>query len=245
VTSAPHDMLVLAGGAGTRLRSVVNAVPKPMAPVAGRPFLEYVFDYWIDQGVRRFVLSLGYMGELIKRHFGASYRSAEVYCVEEPCPLGTGGAIRLALQEFEWSGRHVLVANGDTWFEVGLISLCHDACKSGMPVTIALKGMEINDRYGGVSVDGNGLVTAFGVNVKKNCLINAGYYLLDVEVVSGLLRKYPAKFSFEDDFLNVLAEKKQIASSIQDNIFLDIGVPSDYHKAAGVVRSYQFKGPIV
>lgn len=245
MTSIPYDMLILAGGAGTRLRSVVNAVPKPMAPVAGRPFLEYVFDYWIDQGVRRFVLSLGYMGEFIKDHFGANYRSAEVFCVEEPFPLGTGGAIRLALQEFDWRGRHILVANGDTWFEVGLISLWHDACKNGMPVTIALKAMEINDRYGSVSVDGNGLVTAFGVDANKNCLVNAGCYLLDVKVVLGLLLKYPDKFSFEDNFLNLLAEKKQIASSIQNNVFLDIGVPGDYHKAADVVKSYKSKGLIV
>ena len=137
------------------------------------------------------------------------------------------------------------MANGDTWFEVGLILLWHDACRSGMPVTIALKGMEINDRYGSVSVDGNGLVTAFGVDAKKNCLVNAGCYLLDVKVVLGLLLKYPDKFSFEGDFLNLLAEKKQVASSIQNNVFLDIGVPVDYHKAADVVKSYKSKGLIV
>ncbi|MDC0986210.1 nucleotidyltransferase family protein [Alphaproteobacteria bacterium] len=240
--SMPQEMLILVGGAGTRLRSVVNDVPKPMAPVAGRPFLEYLLDYWIDQGVGRFVLSLGYKGESIKEYFGTRYRNAEISCIQESSPLGTGGAIRMGLQEINWNGGHILLANGDTWFEVDLTALTLDACQHGKPVTIALKTIEINDRYGGVTRDDSGLVTAFGVLSKKNCLINAGCYLIEMQALLGYLRDYPEKFSFEDDVLKPLAVKKQIASSIQNNIFLDIGIPADYHKATEVVGCYKFKG---
>lgn len=236
----PQEMLILVGGAGTRLRSVVNDVPKPMAPVAGRPFLEYLLDYWIDQGVRRFVLSVGYKGNYIKEHFGTRYKNAEVFCIHESSPLGTGGAIRMALQEIHWNGNYILLANGDTWFEVNLSTFADDAEHYVKPVTIALKAIEDNDRYGGVVVDG-GLVTDFGVQSKKNCLINGGCYLLDIKFLSEFMRTFPDKFSFEEDVLKLLAAQNQVAASIQRNVFLDIGIPEDYKKAAEIVGHYKSK----
>lgn len=237
----PREMLILAGGFGTRLRSVVSDVSKSMAPVAGRPFLEYLLDYWIDQGVCRFVLSIGYKGDSIKEHFGAGYRNAEVSYVHESSPLGTGGAIRMVLREVPWNGNYILMANGDTWLEVNLTVLVHDACQHGKPVTIALKTIESNDRYGGVTIDDCGLVTAFGVESRKNCLINAGCYLLDIQAISDLLRPYPEQFSFEEDLLKPLSTQGQVASSMQNNIFLDIGTPEGYHKAAEIIGRYNFK----
>jgi len=241
---APQEMLILAGGAGTRLRSLVSDVPKPMAPVAGRPFLEYLLRYWIDQGILRFVLSLGYMGDSIKEHFGTRYGNAEISYVQESSPLGTGGAIRMALQEINWNSGHILLANGDTWFEVDLTALVHDACQHDLPLTIALKAIEVNDRYGAVNVDDCGFVTAFGVQRKRNCLINAGCYLLEIQALLVLLQDYPKTFSFEDDLLTVLVTKKLISSSIQNRVFLDIGIPPDYQKANAVVGCYKFKGDI-
>lgn len=241
ITSVPREMLLLAGGFGTRLRSVVNDVPKPMAPVAGRPFLEYLLDYWIDQGVRRFVVSVGYKGDSIKEHFGTVYRNAEVSFVHESSPLGTGGAIRMALKEISWNGDYILLANGDTWFEVDLPVLAHDACQQDKPVTIALKSIESNDRYGGVTIDAAGLITAFGVQSQRNCLINAGCYLLDVQAVSSLVRSYPGQFSFEEDLLKPLSAQGQVASSVHNNNFLDIGIPEDYQKATEVIGRYNFK----
>jgi D-glycero-alpha-D-manno-heptose 1-phosphate guanylyltransferase len=85
--------IVLAGGLGTRLRSVVPDLPKPMAPIKGRPFLEYQLDYWIAQGVDRFVLSLGYRHEVIVEHFGNSYQGVKLDYVVEPTPLGTEAAL--------------------------------------------------------------------------------------------------------------------------------------------------------
>jgi len=240
--SMPNEMLVLAGGFGTRLKSVVSDVPKPMAPVSGRPFLEYLLDYWVDQGVRRFVLSVGYKGDSIKEHFGTCYRNTEVSYVHESSPLGTGGAIRMALQQIHWNGDHILLANGDTWFEGDLTALAHAASQHNKPVTIALKAIEFNNRYGGVTIDDSGLITAFGVESQKKCLINAGCYLLDIQALSGALRAYPEQFSFEEDMLKPLAAQKQVASSIQNNVFLDIGIPADYQKAAEIIGCYKFKG---
>lgn len=109
--------IILAGGMGTRLRSAVPDLPKPMAPIHERPFLEHQMDYWIGQGVSRFIVSVGYMKEVIMDHFGASYRATPLtYAIEEE-PLGTGGGLLLAAQGLSET---FLVLNGDTFFEVDL-----------------------------------------------------------------------------------------------------------------------------
>jgi D-glycero-alpha-D-manno-heptose 1-phosphate guanylyltransferase len=240
MTSMPYEMLILAGGFGTRLRAVVNDVPKPMAPVAGRPFLEYLMDYWIGQGVSRFVLSLGYKGDLIQAHFGNSYNHAEISYIQESMPLGTGGAVRMALEEVLWNNAFILITNGDTWFEVDLPSLSSDAEHYVKPISMALKLMEDNNRYGGVAVE-NGLVTNFGVQEKDNCLINGGCYLIDVKFLSEFMRQLPESFSFEDEVLKPFAFNNQLAASMQNNVFLDIGIPEDYQKAAEVLSNYKFE----
>lgn len=239
MTSMPHEMLILAGGFGTRLRSVVNDVPKPMAPVAGRPFLEYLMDYWIDQGIGHFVLSLGYKGDFIREHFGSGYRLAEISYIQESTPLGTGGAIRRALEEIDWNSNYILIANGDTWFEVDLPSLSADAEHAIKPISIALKTIEDNDRYGGVAID-DGLVTEFGVQKKKNCLINGGCYLIDAVFLTNFMKNLPTQFSFEDEVLKPLAADKQVSASIQNHVFLDIGIPEDYQRTADVFGDYKF-----
>jgi D-glycero-alpha-D-manno-heptose 1-phosphate guanylyltransferase len=235
----PREMLILAGGMGTRLRSVVDDVPKPMAPVLGKPFLKYLLDYWIEQGVNRFVLAVGYRGDSIIEHFGESYRSAKLSYVHESCPLGTGGAIRMALQETTWGGDYILLSNGDTWFEVDLPQFTLDANQCSKPVTIALKVIQVNDRYSGVELNDRGLISNFGVESQKSCVINGGCYLLDITFISQFLRHFPDMFSFEEEVLKPLAAVNQIASSLQNHVFLDIGVPEDYRKATDVVGHYQ------
>ena len=91
--------LILAGGLGTTLRSEVPDLPKPLAPIHGRPFLEYQMDFWIEQGVDIFVLSIGYLHEKVIGHFGHSYRNAKLDYVIEETPLGTGGGLMLALDK--------------------------------------------------------------------------------------------------------------------------------------------------
>ena len=232
----PFEMLILAGGFGTRLRSVVNGVPKPMAPVAGRPFLEYLLDYWISQGIRRFVLSTGYLGHVIQEHFGNAYRGAEINYVHEQSQLGTGGALRRALNEIAWSGDVALMTNGDTWFPVYLCHLVSDAAQQQKPITIALKTMAKNERYSGVEINLDRSVKSFGINTDSRTLINAGCYLFDVSILGQALTDFPETFSLENDFLAGYAAKGLVGSSIQEQSFLDIGIPEDYLKASELLK---------
>ncbi len=228
-------MLILAGGFGTRLRSVVSNVPKPMAPVEGRPFLAYLIDHWIGQGIRRFRLSTGHLAEVIESYFGDSYGGASIAYIHEVSPLGTGGALRLALNSADWPNDMALVTNGDTWFPVSLEQLCADAILQKTPVTLAVKMVDENNRYGGVSIDENGKINSFGVKSEGPCFINGGCYLVDtLEIMSELL-KFPISFSFENDFLPSYAGAGCVGSSLQSQPFLDIGIPDDYGRAASFV----------
>ncbi len=231
-TNQPSEMLILAGGFGTRLKSVVSDVPKPMAPIAGRPFLAYLLDFWISQGIQRFVLSTGYLGDVIHTYFGKTYRDAVIDYVHEQTPLGTGGALRLALNSVSWSNETALIANGDTWFPVALKQLCEDAERQNLPITLALKTIEKNDRYGGVQVGADGKVKLFGVQTQGQTHINAGCYLLKVGTLKQALAQMPSTFSLEGDFLPLYATKRLVGSSLQNHPFLDIGIPEDYQKAS-------------
>lgn len=231
-TNQPSEMLILAGGFGTRLKSVVSDVPKPMAPIAGRPFLAYLLDHWIGQGIQRFVLSTGHLGNVVHAYFGETYHGAVIDYVHEQSPLGTGGALRLALNSVSWAKETALMANGDTWFPVDLKQLCDDAKRQNLPITLALKTIGKNDRYGGVNVSKDGKVKLFGVKSEGQTHINAGCYLLNVGTLKQALAEMPETFSLEGDFLPLYAANGLVGSSLQDQPFLDIGIPEDYQKAS-------------
>lgn len=235
-SNQPSEILILVGGFGTRLRSVVSNVPKPMAPIAGRPFLEYLLNYWISQGIQRFILSTGHLGNVIQTHFGKSYRSAVIDYVHEQSPLGTGGALRLALNSVPWDNEMALMANGDTWFPVELEQMCHEASQQKAPITLALKTMKKNDRYGSVEVMDNGKIKSFCLKSEGGALINAGCYLLNVATLKQALADMPEAFSLENDFLVDYAANGHVGSSIQDQPFLDIGIPEDYQKASDLLK---------
>lgn len=218
------EAIVLAGGLGTRLRSVVSEVPKCMAPVAGRPFLAYLLDALAaKERVDRVILSVGYLREQViawAEAHRAEYPFRLDFAVEEH-PLGTGGGIRLALQACR--SEEVLVLNGDTFFDFDPDRL---AARDGA-VVLALKPMTHFDRYGTVELDGLGSVTAF--REKKACragLINAGVYLIRPSRLD--LHGLPEKFSFEQDVLAPLAGSGKLAGVREDGYFIDIGIPSDY-----------------
>ena len=216
------EAVILAGGLGTRLRSVVSEVPKCMAPVDGKPFLQYMLEWLSRFDVSHVVLSVGYLREVIFAFIDSREWPFEIsYAVEEE-PLGTGGGIRLALTKCRED--RVIVLNGDTFFNVDLKALTFAA-----PVTLALKPMRDFDRYGAVDLDG-GLVTGF--HEKTACtegLINGGVYAL---VRSRLdLAFYPGRFSFEKDLLEPLAAARLVAGQVQEGYFIDIGIPEDYTRA--------------
>ncbi|MBN2644212.1 MAG: nucleotidyltransferase family protein [Desulfuromonadaceae bacterium] len=221
------DAIVLAGGKGTRLQAVIRDVPKPMADINGKPFLHYLLSHLCRSGIRRVILAVGYKHEIISNFFGSSFQGCELhYCVEDR-PLGTGGAIRLALDLV--ASKQVLILNGDTLFNVDIQAMMQRHCEKGADLTLALKPMTDFERYGTV-LECDGRVTGFVE--KKYCasgLINAGIYVMRKD----LLLSWPAGtgFSFEGDFLEKKAAELSFQAFVADNYFIDIGVPEDYLKA--------------
>lgn len=225
------EAIVLAGGFGTRLASVVQDVPKPMAPVAGKPFLEYILDDLVKQGVTRIILAVHFKKECIIDHFGSSYHGVEVLYSVEESPLFTGGAIKKAMQFCQ--EEYVWVINGDTYFEVSMEEMRQSVSKSDKAAAIAVKKMKDFDRYGKVDVDQNGNVIAF--HEKAPCtegLINGGIYYLQKDNLSGC----PEKFSLENDYFPELLKNGKIGAFISEGYFIDIGIPEDYDRAQRYLR---------
>lgn len=226
-TSCKHAF-ILAGGLGTRLRSVVKDVPKPMAPVNGKPFLAYLMGYWVKQGLTKFTLSVGYLGEMIQDYFGNTFESVPVQYVKEMEPLGTGGALRRSLVAGAFGQAPTLLLNGDTWFESSLATLEKDFVANRCPITIALREVDSNSRYGGVALAEDGLIAAFGDATSH--LINSGCYIFSPSLIEERLLHSPEKFSLETDILPKLASNGELGASVQSGRFIDIGIPDDYYR---------------
>jgi D-glycero-alpha-D-manno-heptose 1-phosphate guanylyltransferase len=223
-----RQAVVLAGGFGTRLRSVVSDLPKPMAPVGRRPFLEFVLDELVAAGLERAVLAVGYKAEAIRAHFGDAYRGlALAYSVEEE-PLGTGGGIRRAFGMLDAEAG--LVLNGDTLFRVDLARLCRRFAAADSLLTVALKEMTDFDRYGTVVLDGGGVITGFREKrPMARGLINGGVYALHRDLFG--LRALPERFSFEQEILEAEVGRGRFHGEVFDGYFIDIGIPEDYARA--------------
>ncbi len=225
-----HEAVVLAGGFGTRLKTVVSDVPKPMAPVAGKPFLHYVLSRLAQSGISRVVLSVGYLSEQVIQHFGNSYAGMEISYAVEETPLGTGGGIRLALQKC--SSAHVLVLNGDSWFDFPLKPFYEFHLESSADVSMALRDVDDGARYGTIELDGK-RVKAFREKSEEFAgkqLINAGLYIIRKK---SFLQHTPEDqaFSIEYDFFARYAQRLQFQGYRTDGYFVDIGLPEDYFKA--------------
>lgn len=247
------EAVVLAGGLGTRLRSVVSDLPKCMAPIGAgnesrhtracpgdltpEPFLSYVLDWLSHYDISHVILSVGYLKDAVMDWVSGRQFPFEVDFAVEDEPLGTGGAIRYALSKCR--ERKVIVVNGDTFFPVDL-----DAIPFDSPVTVALKPMKDFDRYGAVTVTPdlfgslNQSVQILAFKEKapvREGLINGGVYALN-----GLdLSSFPEKFSFEKDVLEPLSAKGVVGGWVSDRYFLDIGVPEDYARAQTELPQYR------
>jgi D-glycero-alpha-D-manno-heptose 1-phosphate guanylyltransferase len=219
--------IILAGGFGTRLRSVLSAVPKPMAPIHGKPFLAYLTDYLIAQGITEIVFSVHYLGEQISDYFQSTYRGIKIqYAVEEE-PLGTGGAIVNSLQFID-QNKPVFVLNGDTFLKLDYQEMfaLHNA---NTRITMALRRIADCSRYGVVLTQDNSVIAFQEQGTSQPGLINAGVYLLNPDLFQGA--SLPAQFSFEKDFLFPEITRLQPRAFIVDEYFIDIGIPSDYARA--------------
>jgi D-glycero-alpha-D-manno-heptose 1-phosphate guanylyltransferase len=227
--------LILAGGFGTRLQSVVKDVPKPMADVRGEPFLAHLIRYYQSQGVTQFVLSVGYKAESIIDYFGHSFESATIQYVREDQPLGTGGAIKYALNHLAADWLPSLIVNGDTWFEPNVGVFATFARSKNTPVCLSVKPMQLNDRYGSVLLGANDNISGFRAEPSNHANINAGCYYIQPLLLQKILASYPGTFSFESICLPKLAQAGQLSAYICDARFLDIGIPMDYAKAAALL----------
>lgn len=229
----PITAIVLAGGQGTRLRSVVPDLPKPMASVAGRPFLEILLNYWIAQGVSRFILSVGYRREAIMDHFGTAYRGIPIaYAIEEQ-PLGTGGGLLIAIRQLLDDTKNVLLLNGDTFFAVALNELIAYAENQHSAWCLALFPTSHTERYMGVERDAQGRLQGLGRKADGGTVLaNGGVYWLATKNLAQLGLETGQEYSLEADILpKALAAAQRIVGMPAEGTFIDIGIPDDYQRA--------------
>lgn len=222
------EAIILAGGLGTRLKDTVPDVPKCLAPVKGKPFLSYVLDHLIDEGITHFIFALGYKSDLVIDFICKEYPDILHKISVEKEPLGTGGAIRLACALAK--EKTILVANGDTLFKIDVDELASFNTLSGANCTLSLKYLEKFDRYGVVEIDADCSITSFKEKAfYESGLVNGGMYALNVHKF--LEEELPEKFSFENDYLAALFTNRRMFGIEQECYFIDIGIPEDYEKA--------------
>lgn len=222
------ECIVLAGGLGTRLQSVVSDVPKCMAEVAGRPFLSYLFDYLAREKFDSIILSLGYKAEVVLDWIKNNEYPFNISFTVETEPLGTGGAIKLAFQQA--TANNIFVINGDTFFDVDTENLLAFHTNKQAGLSLALKPMLKFDRYGSVELSLDKRITEF--KEKAYCdkgLINGGVYLINSNIFAG--KNLPNKFSFEKEIMENGVSELPIYGLEFDNYFIDIGIPFDFEKA--------------
>lgn len=222
------EAIILAGGLGTRLREVVPDWPKPMAPVAGRPFLEIVLRALASKGFSHIVLSLGFMAEKILHHFGREFAGMSLDYVVEETPLGTGGGLRLAMTLCRQD--HLFVLNGDTYLDLEA-TLIDDYWNARRNPIIIARHVPDTARYGRLLVE-NGMVNAFSEKENGETgpgLINAGCYVFSSNLLNEFQLYKP--FSLERDFLATAVHKMPIDVIVSNGYFIDIGIPEDYKRA--------------
>jgi len=223
------EAIVLAGGFGTRLQALVHDVPKSMALINQRPFLEYLFDYLISEGVTKVVLSVGYKYEVISSHFMDRYKSLAIRYVVETEPLGTGGGIRLAMWKIE--GLRALVLNGDSLFKVNYRDLMEFHLKKKADATLALRKLNDTSRYGRVTMSRARRITGFSEKGAKPRpgFINGGVYIIEKYFL--MEPGFRGRFSMEKDCFERYYPESGFYGFPDDGYFLDIGIPEDYLKA--------------
>ena len=199
-----------------------------MAPVSGQPFLFFVMEHLLHQGIDRFIFSVGYKSEVIIDYVKAQYPKLNTQFSIESSPLGTGGAIKLACSHA--TEKNVIIVNGDTLFKVDIHRLSQFHMQQHADCTLSLKPMHHFDRYGVVELNTDNTVASFKEKqFYESGLINGGVYALDVSRF--LLEDLPQKFSFEKDYLETQVDKRKMLGFIQDEYFIDIGIPEDFEKA--------------
>ena len=230
------EVIILAGGFGKRLKKSVSNVPKPMAPIRGTPFIELLIKFLIRQGVRRVILSLGYMADAFINYFGKSVNGIEIIYSVEDEPLGTGGALLKAYQYLSGT-QTFIVLNGDTFFDINLqdIFTFHQSKKADM--SMAVFRVNTEGRYDILTFNADKRVLAIG---KKAAIgwANSGILMLSPHILKDFALGFRnSMISLEADLLSILVDRGDLNIYAYEGqgLFVDIGVPEDYTKAQRVI----------
>ena len=220
------EAIILAGGLGTRLRDVVSDVPKPMALIRGKPFLELLLHNLEQKGFERIILSVGYMANSISDYFGNKFGNLELCYEVEATPLGTGGALQVALRKC--LNDHIFVFNGDTFLDLEIECVEALWAANHNPVMVA---REVPDmaRYGQLVTESERVVKFLPKGKASRGLINAGCYLLPKDILSNFQLGLP--FSLESDFFPKYIQSNTLNFYTSHGFFIDIGIPEDYLRA--------------
>ncbi len=230
------QMVFLVGGMGTRLGARASGLPKPLQPVAGKPFLRHLIEDARRYGITRFLLLAGHLGQFVEECFAAD---ADVTTLIEPAPLGTGGALRFATDDLDDT---FLMGNGDSFFRFNLLDLARPPAAVNWLGKLALRHIAHADRYGMVELDG-AVVRGFRERGEGGAgLINGGVYLLRREIVD-LIGE--GAVSLERDVFPALAQAGRLAGAVYDGPFLDIGVPDALDEAQNVVPAMRRRPALV
>jgi D-glycero-alpha-D-manno-heptose 1-phosphate guanylyltransferase len=233
-----NEAIILAGGFGTRLREVLENTTKPMAPINGKPFLEFQLNYLKNFGINRVVMAVGYLSEQIVEHFQSSFNGIEIVYTHEENPLGTGGGIKFAFTKIK--GKEAVVVNGDTLFDIDLVDFYkfHNSKRSNF--SLALRQLDDVGRFGSVIIDKESKITEFAEKgqFEGKGLINGGVYIINADFFQTI--DLPEKFSLENDVFEKYYKKGMFFGEVFTDYFLDIGIPSDYEKAQYDFRNFKY-----
>lgn len=236
--SEPHidpeevTAVILAGGFGTRLREVIGELPKPMARVQGRPFIEWILEKLRREGVRRVILSAGYRAEVIRHHFAKTrVEDMEILVATETQPLGTAGGFRHAIECAPSPALRWLILNGDSLVAAPLAPLLRAGREDTFFAALVGVWMEDAARYGSLQIgEPDHQLIRFGEKQPGAALINSGIYLISQAAVNTLPAQRPLSWEC-DVFPAWLKAGRPIRVLPVDAPFLDIGVPEDFARA--------------
>lgn len=226
MNSLVKQAVFLIGGLGTRLGELTKTVPKPLLPVAGRPFLDYLIDNSVRQGFNDIILLCGHLSGVVVEHYGeVRYADRSVKLVVEPEPAGTGGALRYAEPMLDET---FILANGDSFFAVDWSALTDFALERKAPATLALRDTAPGSRYGTVSLKGDRIEQFHNPAEKVNGPMNAGVYVLQKDILTEI-KALPC--SIEQQLFPALAAAGRLFGRVSSGYFIDIGIPEDFARA--------------
>jgi D-glycero-alpha-D-manno-heptose 1-phosphate guanylyltransferase len=231
--------VILAGGFGTRLKEVVKDVPKPMAPVNGTPFLAYVCRYLKKYDIKNIIFSTGYLSEKIETYFHENFEGVQTSYSKETTPLGTGGAVRLAIKNSR--DEEILVLNGDSFFDVPLDEFYKKHNEKNGDGSLALRYVLDTSRYGTIDRDEQNKIICFQekTGTASQGFINGGVYIIKP---SSFLKNTPSEgpFSIEKDFFEKQVGQLDLYGFEYSGYFIDIGIPADYMKAQHDFKEFKY-----